>query len=80
MVFSTFSNFFFFQSANLIFQSAKKCEMTSFSMTSLHVDLNKAAKCVDHIASLFIAPPHTCTKYKMATIFDLTYEDSLTNI
>ena len=23
------------------------CEMTSFSMTSLHVDLNEAAKCVD---------------------------------
>ena len=24
-------------------QSANKCEMTSFSMTSLHVDLNEAA-------------------------------------
>ena len=32
-----------------IFQSAKKCEMTSFYMTALHVDLNEAAKCVDNI-------------------------------
>ena len=58
-----------------------KCKMTSFAMTSLHVDLSEAAKCVDnyttHIASLLIAPSHTCTKYKMATIFGLTYEDSL---
>ena len=69
---------------NYVFQPAKKCEMTSFSLTSLHVDLNAAAKCVDintiHIASLLIAPSHTCAKYKMATIFGLTYEDSLTNL
>ena len=51
-------------------------------MTSLHADLNEAAKFVDysvHIASLLIAPSHTRTKYKMATTFGLTYEDSLTN-
>ena len=79
--------------------------MTSFCMTSLHVDLNEAAKCVDiipltllacvpdsrkinyylffphgvwntgyHIASLFIVHSHTRTKYKMATIFGLTYK------
>ena len=50
--------------------------MTSYCMTSLHVDLNEAAKCVDyitHIASLLIAPSHTRTKYKVATIFGLTY-------
>ena len=29
-----------------------------------------------HIASLLIAPSHTSTIYKMAMIFDLTYEDS----
>ena len=32
------------------------------------------------IASLLIAPSHNRTKYKMATIFGLTYEDSLTNL
>ena len=33
-----------FNLRNFIFQSAMKCEMTSFNMTSLHVDLNEAAK------------------------------------
>ena len=47
-------------------------------MTSLHVDLNEAAKCIDiipllaslshHIVSLLIAPSHSLTKYKMAKI------------
>ena len=37
--------FFSFDLRNYIFQSAEKCEMTSFSITSLHVDLNEAAKC-----------------------------------
>ena len=37
------------------FQSAKKCEMTPFSMTSLHVDLTKAAKCVDIIPPTLLA-------------------------
>ena len=113
------SIFFSFNLRNYMFQSAKKCEMTSFSMTSLHVDLNEAVKCVDihcvhlvietfgvsfkfnypyqrviydnhavnwvliydnvHIANLLIAPSRTSTKYEMATIFGLTYEDSLTN-
>ena len=57
--------------------------MTSFSMTLLHVDLNEAAKCVNittHIASLLIAPSHTRTKYEMATMFSLTFEDSLYNL
>ena len=77
--FSTFSSF---DLRNYICQSAKK----SFYTTSLHVDLNEAAKCVDikpyttHITSLLIAPSHTRTKYKMATIFGLTYKDSLTNL
>ena len=44
---STFFNFVSLDLRNYIFQSAKKCEMTSFSLTSLHVDLNEAAKCVD---------------------------------
>ena len=44
-----FSIFFCFNLRNYIFQSTKKCEMTSFSMMSLHVDLNKAAKRVDII-------------------------------
>ena len=78
------SVFFSFNLRNYIFQSAKNCEMTSFSMTSLHVDLNEAARCVEIIpltfASLLIAPSHTGTKYKMATIFGLTYEDSSTNL
>ena len=55
--------------------------MTSFSMKSFYGDLNEAAKCVDiiansaHIASLLIVPSRTRTKYKMATIFGLTYEN-----
>ena len=43
------SIFFSINSRNYIFQSAKKCEMTSFCMTSLHVNLNETAKCVDII-------------------------------
>ena len=39
-----FSIFSSFNLRNFIFQSAKKCEMTSFSMTLLHVDLDEAAK------------------------------------
>ena len=41
------SIFFSFNLRNYIFQSAKKCEIPSFYMTSLHVDLNEAAKCID---------------------------------
>ena len=37
---------------NYIFQSAKKCEMTSFSMTSPHVDLNLAAKLLVSLSRL----------------------------
>ena len=67
-----------------IFQSAKKCKITSFYMTALHIDLNEAVKCVDnvfatHITSLLIAPSYTRTKYKVATIVGLTYADSSTN-
>ena len=51
--------------------------MTSIYMTSLHVDLNEAAKSVDIIP---LAPSHTRTKYKMATTFGLTYEDLLANL
>ena len=53
--------------------------MTSF-YTSFHIDPNEAAKRVDvicyttHIASLLIAPSHSHTNYKMATIFGLPYE------
>ena len=57
--------------------------MTSFSMTSLHVDLKEAAKYVEIIPLTLIASLsrlRTRTKYKMATIFGLTYEDSLTNL
>ena len=32
-----------------------KCEMTSFYMTSLHVDLDEAAKCVDVIPLTLLA-------------------------
>ena len=84
MVCSTFIIFFSFNLRNYIFQSAKKCEMTSSSITSFHVDLNEAAKYVAIIpltfASLLIAPSHIRTKYKMATIFGLTYKDLLTNL
>ena len=38
---------------SIFFPSAKKCEMTSVCMTSLHVDLNEAAKCVDIIPLTF---------------------------
>ena len=38
-----------------VFQSAKKCEMTSFCMTLLHADLNEAAKCVDIIPLTLLA-------------------------
>ena len=65
MVCITFLNFFSFNLRNNIFQSAKKCEMASFYKTSLHVDLNEAAKYVKyhttHIASLLIVPSHTRT-------------------
>ena len=55
MVCSTlFSIFFSFNLRNYIFQSAKKCEMTSFSMTSPHVNLNEAAKCLDPCVPLAI--------------------------
>ena len=55
-------------------------------MTSLHVDLNKAAKCVDikpltllaYLVEAARTPSHTCTKCKMATIFGITYKDSST--
>ena len=51
MACSTFFNVFFFtlDLRDYVFQYAMKCDMTSFSMTSLHVDLNEAAKCVDII-------------------------------
>ena len=78
-----FSIFFSFNLRSYIFQSANKCEMTSFSMTSLHVDLNEAARCVDIIPFTLlvplIAPSRTRTKYKKVKIFGLTCEDSLTN-
>ena len=80
MVCSTFINFFSFNLRNYMFQSAEKCEMTSFYMTSLHVGLNEAAKCVAIIPFTLLAslsrPPHTHAKYKMATIFGLTYENN----
>ena len=41
-----FSIVFSFNLRNYIFQSVKKCKMTS---SSLHVDLKEAAKCVDII-------------------------------
>ena len=80
-----FFQFFSFNLRNDIFQSAKKCEMTSFCMTSLHVDLNEAAKCVDIIpytllASLSYLHTHSHTKYKIATIFGLTYKDESSNL
>ena len=50
-----FSIFFSFNLRNFIFQSAKKCEMTSFCMTSFHVDLNEAANCVDIIPHALLA-------------------------
>ena len=55
MVCSTFFNFFWFSLRNFILQSAKDCEMTSFSTTSLHVDLKEAAKCVDIIPLTLLA-------------------------
>ena len=66
-----FQYFFSFNLRNYIFHSA---------MTSFHVDLNEAAKCIDHTASLLIAPSPTRTECKMATIFSLNYDDSLTNL
>ena len=50
-----FFNFFSFNLKNYIFQSAKECEMTSFYMTSFHVDLHEAAKCVDDIPLTLLA-------------------------
>ena len=41
--------------ANFLFQSAKKCKMTSSYMTSLQGDLNEAAKCVDIIPLTLLA-------------------------
>ena len=71
---------FSFNLRNYTFQSAKKCEMASFYKTSLHVDLNEAAKCVDIMLASFsrlrTLVHELRTKYNMATIFGLTYEDS----
>ena len=50
-----FSTFFSLIVRKYIFQSAKKCEVTTFYMTSLQVDLNKAAKCVDIIPLTLLA-------------------------
>ena len=64
---------------NYIFQSTKKCKMMSFYMTSLHVDLKEAARCVDIIPpTLLVSLSHlrTLVQNKNATIFGLTYEDS----
>ena len=56
---STFFQFFVsFNLRNYTFQSAKKCEMTSFYMTLLHVDLNEAAKCVDILYHSHCLPPY----------------------
>ena len=44
MMCSTFSISISFHLRNYVFKSAKKCEMTSFCMTSLHVDLFETAK------------------------------------
>ena len=55
MVCSTFLNFFSFNLRKYIFQSAKKCEMTSFDMTSIQVDPYEAAKCVDIILLTLLA-------------------------
>ena len=49
--YTCFQVFSLMNQQNYIFLSAKKCEMTSFYMTSLHVDLNEAAKYV------YIIPP-----------------------
>ena len=48
MACSTIFHFFLFYCylRSYIFQSS--CEVMSFSMMSLHVDLNEAAKCVDN--------------------------------
>ena len=69
---STFFNFFSFNLRDFIFQSAKKCEMTSFYMTSLHLDPNEAAKCVD----AYCAFAHSYEIHN-GDNFGLTYEDSL---
>ena len=56
MLCSTFFQFFVsFNLRNYIFQSAKMCEMTSLCMTSLHVYVNEAAKCIDIIPSTLLA-------------------------
>ena len=84
MVCSTCFNFFSFNLRNYIFQSAEKCEMASFYMTSLHVELNEAAKCINIIPLTLLASLlrlRTLVKNKkIATIFGLTYEDSSTNL
>ena len=71
------SQFFSFNLRNYIFQSAKKCVMASFCLTSLHVDLSEAAKCVDIVLpTLHCQPPYRPFAHSynihMATIFGLT--------
>ena len=41
-----------------MFRSAKRCEMKSFYMTSLYVDLCEAAKSVDIIPFTLLPPYH----------------------
>ena len=78
-----FSISFSFNLRNYIFQSAMKCEMTSFSMTSLHVDLNEATKSVDIMPLTLLASLwrlRTLEKMQNPTIFGLAYVSSLTNL
>ena len=56
---------FSFNRQNYIYQSAKKSEIMSFPMTSLHVDLNEAAKCVD-----IIPQTHVPTSLIVAVVVD----------
>ena len=69
MVCSAF--FQFFLSAKLHFSICEMREMTSFSMKSIHFDLNEAAKCVDMPLTSLASLSRTRTKYKMATTFGL---------
>ena len=71
----TVVNGFLFEFAKLHIQSVKKCEMTSFSMTLLHVDLNEAAKCVEIILLTLLA-----SLSRLRTFIQNTkWQDSSTN-
>ena len=70
-----FFQFFSFNLRNYIFQFAKKCEMTSFSMISFHVDLNEPDVTERNLTTLNRHPPLLCSNsiYKSIGFINISF-------